>query len=561
MKTTIEIAVKQALSDLGFGEVPFVVDHPAELAHGDYACNVALAAAKTLGKSPREVAEAMKEALAGKISEVVKIEIAGPGFINFYLDRSFYVNEVNKLKVAGDAWGRNDSWAGKKVLVEYTDPNPFKEFHIGHMFTNIVGESLARLFVVNGADTYPIIYQGDVGLHVACSLWGMKQLGISPDSDFSVREMGKAYAIGATANKENPEAALEIKAINKQVYERSDAEVVELYDAGKKVSLAYFEEIYAILGTKFKAYFFESEVAAEGKALVLSHTEVFPESDGAHIFKGEDYGLHTRVFLNKEGLPTYEAKELALAKVKEDRLGQYDLSIISTANEVNEYFKVLNKALSFIYPDLAAKSEHIGHGMVRLTTGKMSSRTGNVISAIDFIDDVALAVVKKMADSGHSEPDQEAAQVVAIGAIKYATLRGSILQDSVFDSEKALSFEGDSGPYLQYTHARICSLLEKGAALDLDPKTKVVPDAVFDLEKIIYRYPEVIAAALEERAPHQVTTYLTKLAGEFNSFYATEKIVDKTDIYSPYKLALAQSVAITLKNGLWVLGIKAPERM
>ncbi|MEZ4195011.1 MAG: arginine--tRNA ligase [Candidatus Paceibacterota bacterium] len=168
-----------------------------------------------------------------------------------------------------------------------------------------------------------------------------------------------------------------------------------LYDAGRKVSLEYFATVYKVLGTEFSDYFFESETGPLGKKLVLENPEIFPLSDGANVFKGEEYGLHTRVFLNKEGLPTYEAKELALAKLKEDRLGTYDLSVISTASEVNEYFKVLLKALSFIYPELSAKTEHIGHGMVRLTTGKMSSRTGDVIPALDFIDEVAESATKK----------------------------------------------------------------------------------------------------------------------------------------------------------------------
>jgi arginyl-tRNA synthetase len=147
--------------------------------------------------------------------------------------------------------------------------------------------------------------------------------------------------------------------------------------------------LYATLGTTFDAYFFESEAGPRGKELVLAHPEIFPESDGARVFHGEEYGLHTRVFLNKENLPTYEAKELALAKIKEERLGAYDHSVIVTANEVSEYFKVLMKAMSFIYPELAEKTEHIGHGTVRLSTGKMSSRTGNAIPALDFIDEIA----------------------------------------------------------------------------------------------------------------------------------------------------------------------------
>lgn len=561
MKDVIHEAILKTLIELRLPEAEFTIEHPADLAHGDYACNVALVLAKHVGQAPRVVAEQILQALSGKIEYVDRLEIAGPGFINFYLSRDFFAAEIKRASEQEEEWGRNASWSGKKVLVEYTDLNPFKEFHIGHLFTNAVGESIARLFMMHGADTKRVNYQGDVGLHVAKTIWGMQQLGISPDNDFSARELGRAYSLGATAYKENEGVQSEIKALNKKIYDRSDEQCNELYDAGRKVSLAYFETIYQILDTQFDGYFFESETGPLGKELVLSHPDIFPESDGARIFKGEDYGLHTRVFLNKEGLPTYEAKELTLAKLKEDRLGHYDLSIVSTANEINEYFKVLIKAVSLIYPELAAKTEHIGHGMVRLTTGKMSSRTGDVIAAIDFIDDVAKAAVAKMAEAGRTEPDDVLARDVAIAAIKYATLRGNIHQDSVFDKEQALSFEGDSGPYLQYTHARIASVLKKAEAAGLVGSIELAPETPYEIERLIYQFPEVVVTALVERAPHKVTVFITELASAFNTFYATEKIADPTDTYAPYKIALAVAVKNTLKNGLWVLGIKAPEQM
>lgn len=561
MQKAIESAIRETLTKLGWPEVAFVVEHPADLSHGDYATNAALVLAKQLQTSPRAVAEQLIAEIRASVLEVADLTIAGPGFINFHLTRDFFSGQVREINEAGDSWGKNADWAGKRVLVEYTDPNPFKEFHIGHLFTNAVGESIARLFMMQGADTLRVNYQGDVGLHVASAIWGMRELGIDPTSDFSARELGRAYALGATTYKQDETKQAEIRAINKATYDRSDAAINALYDAGRAVSLAYFETIYQLVGTEFSSYFFESEAGPRGRDLVLSHPEVFPESDGARIFKGEDYGLHTRVFVNKEGLPTYEAKELALAKIKEERLGHYDYSVICTANEVSEYFKVLKRAMTLVYPELAAKTEHIGHGTVRLATGKMSSRTGDVIPALDFIDEVAEAAIAKMGESGHTEPDEALAREVALAAIKYATLRGNISQNSVFDKDKALSFEGDSGPYLQYTYARIGSVYDKATSLGLVPSTELAPETPYPLERLVYQFPEVVKAAFAERAPHKVTVFLTELAGAFNTFYGAEKIADRDDTYAPYKLALALAVQTTLKNGLWVLGIKAPERM
>jgi arginyl-tRNA synthetase len=191
----------------------------------------------------------------------------------------------------------------------------------------------------------------------------------------------------------------------------------------------------------------------------------------------------------------------------------------------------------------------------------MSSRTGDVIPAIDFIDEVADAAAAKMDEGGKAAPTEELARDIALGAIKYATLHGNIAQNSVFDKEKALSFEGDSGPYLQYTHARIVSVLEKAKGEGVAPSTSAAPDVPYVIEKTLYRFPEVVREALDERAPHKVAVYLTELAGAFNSFYGEEKIADASDVHAPYKAAIADAVRVTLKNGLWALGIKAPERM
>jgi arginyl-tRNA synthetase len=497
--------------------------------------------------------------------------VAGPGFLNFSLNRAYFKTTLEGAIAAGDEWGRNDSWSDKKVIVEYTDPNPFKEFHIGHLFTNAVGESIARLFIMNGADTKRVNYQGDVGMHVAMAVWGlMDQYGkdqgnpAAPEGYFyTPAQLGMAYAHGAAKYKSGDEKVVSaVKEINKQIYERTNDEINEIYDNGRSSSLNYFEEIYEVVGTKFEVdgYFFESEAGPKGKEIVVNNPDIFPESDGAHIFDGEAHGLHTRVFLNKEGLPTYEAKELALAKMKEDRLGEYDHSVISTSNEITEYFKVLKKAMSFVYPELERKTEHIGHGTVRLTTGKMSSRTGDVITAVRFINDVAASAKEKIEENGH-QADEQLATAIAIGAIKYATLKGNILQDTVFDKEKALSFEGDSGPYLQYTFARIQSVLAKAGGAGVVLSTQISPATAYDVEKMIEQFPNVVQVALEERAPHKVVTYLTELASEFNSFYAEEKIADASDQFAPYKAAVAATVGNTLKQGLWALGIEAPERM
>ena len=560
MEDTLRQAITDALKQQDIEGVDFTIEHPTELSHGDYASNVALVAAKAAGIAPQELAHTLAAKLSGQIENVANVEVAGPGFINFHLTREFFVHKVHESRERDTEWGCNESLAGTRVVVEYTDPNPFKEFHIGHLFTNSVGEAIARLFMANGATTMRVNYQGDVGLHVACALWGMQELGYAGAYDFTPSELGKAYVHGATEYKENEAVRKEIIYLNKAIYEGRDETLMALYRKGREVSLRYFEGIYHLIDTHFDEYFFESEAGERGKELVLAHPEIFPESDGARVFRGEEYDLHTRVFLNSEGLPTYEAKELALAKLKDERLSGYDHSVIVTANEINEYFRVLLKAMELVFPELSEKTEHLGHGTVRLASGKMSSRTGEVIAALDFIDEIAEAANAKMQESGRSL-DKGLATDIAIAAIKYATLKADVHKDSVFDKEQALSFEGDSGPYLQYTHARINSVLENAAAVGVRPRTEVIPASPFTVERLLYRFPEVVARALRERSPHQVAGYLIELAGAFNTFYATERIADPEDEFAPYKAAVADAVRITLKNGLSILAIRAPEQI
>ena len=544
---TIRESIETALGKLKIEPVSFTVEHPSDVSHGDYATNVALVAAKQRGEDPRELAEKVVVALRQAQGDLTleKVEVAGPGFINFHLAPAFFSQTLAKIGRAGVDFGRNERLVGQKVLVEYTDPNPFKEFHIGHLMSNAIGESISRLIAFSGAEVRRANYQGDVGVHVAKAIWGKRKEPSAP--------WGKAYALGAQAYEEHKE---EIDALNKKIYERSDEEINELYDDGRKETLEEFEALYAALGTKFDEYFFESEAASAGGALVRSRLgEVFAESEGAVVFPEERSNLHTRVFLNSQGLPTYEAKELALAKLKYERY-PYEKSIVITGNEINEYFKVVHRAMELVYPELAAKTEHLSHGMLRLLSGKMSSRTGDVITARSLIDEVKERVLTRM-----EEPDERVATQVAVGAIKYMILKQTPGKNIIFDVEQSLSLEGDSGPYLQYTYVRALSVLKKAQKDDVRPTTDGQRPEVSLVEQLLYRFPEVVLEASREYSPHKVVHFLTSLAGAFNASYAREKIVDGGDATSPYKVALTSATATVLGNGLSLLGIATPERM
>jgi len=527
MKEKLEKLIKEVS-----GVENFTVEHPADFKMGDYSTNVGIKTGK---------AKEIYDHLAVQPpSGVEKVELAGPGFINFYLSKEFFQNSLKEIIEKGENFGKSEHAKGFKVMVEHTDPNPFKEFHIGHLMPNVIGSTIARIFEWNGAQVKQANYQGDVGLHVAKAVYRIKK-----GDDWKI-----AYANGDKDYRENLEAKKEIEEINKKIYEKSNPEINQIYEKGLRESLEYFAMIYHSIGARFDFSFFESETAEIGKKIVLDNLgKVFEESEGAVVFKGS----HTRVFINSHGLPTYEAKDLGNAQLKYKKY-PYDLSVIVTANEIKDYFKVVLEAMAKVLPDLANKTKHISHGILKLPTGKMSSRTGTVISAEELIEEVKT----------RTKGDEQ----VAIAAIKYMILRQSIGNDIIFDFEKSVSTEGDSGVYLQYAHARACSVLGKSSspAKGEMPKAEgVKPLPTLPLageggtriiERLLYRFPETVERAGSEYAPNYITTYLTELAASFNNFYAQKQIIG-----DDYRLAITQAFKIVMKNGLNILGIAAPERM
>jgi arginyl-tRNA synthetase len=532
MKNEIKNLISEALGSVQADGAVFTVEHPADLKMGDYTTNAAI----RYGARKSEIFRYIDE---HKPAMIEKVELAGPGFINFHLSKEFFRESLKEINANGDSYGKGEGMKGEKVMVEHTDPNPFKEFHIGHLMPNVIGSTVARLFEWNGAEVKQANYQGDKGLHVAKSVWAILKKGMS------VLPLGEAYVVGNRALEESPEAKAEIEEINKKIYDGSDDEVNKVYEEGKKASLEYFEGIYKKLGTRFDYYFFESETAGIGKKIVEENKgRVFEESDGAIVFKGENFdpSLHTRVFINSKGIPTYEAKDLGNAKNKFDHY-QHTRSVVVTGNEIKDYFRVMLAALAQIFPELAKMTRHLPHGMLRLPTGKMSSRTGNVITAEELIDEVKKSV----------KGDEK----VAIGAIKYMILRQGIGQDIIFDFERSVSTEGDSGVYLQYAHARACSIMEKaGKRGSIDGERS----ASHEIEKLLYRFPGIVERACLEYSPNYLTTYLTELAASFNNFYAHEQVLDGSP-ESDYRLAIVEAFKNVMGNGLSILGIPAPERI
>jgi len=557
MNERIRSVIQAELTRLGAPDTDFAVEWPAELSHGDFATNAAMAASKILGKPPREIAEELVPALQKELGEdASRIDIAGPGFVNITLTGDAVARELAGAIQNGAEWGRNATRVGESVMIEYGNPNPFKEMHIGHLVGAIVGESLSRLLEASGAHTLRDTFGGDVGPQVAKALWALQKEGVTDIA--SAGEIGKAYTKGANAYEESETSKEEIDALNTRIYgvvgkekdlSEDDRTLLYLWQKGREVSMEEFNRLFKILGTHHDYTFFDSDTTESGMRAVKDGLAkgTFEESEGAVVYKGEKKGLFTLVFITSKGNPTYETKDIGLAFLKEER-APTDKVVIVTAVEQISHFKVVLAALEDIAPKLAAKTTHIAHGLLQLTTGKMSSRKGNVITASDLISDlIETAAVRN--------PDPLIAEQVAIGALKYMILRSALGGNIIFDPEKSLSLDGDSGPYLQYAYVRAASILASAS------KSEEVdqPDEVYDIARLIMRFPEVVKKAQTLEAPHVITQYLTQLAGEWNSFYAKERIIGGE--YEAFKLSIVEAFANTMRDGLWLLGIPVPERM
>ena len=365
------------------------------------------------------------------------------------------------------------------------------------------------------------------------------------------------YVIGNNAYDDNPEAKNEIVELNKRVYQIHNdndktSNLAQIYWTCREWSYDYFKSFYDRIEIKpFEKFYPESETAPIGIKTVLEQLDnVYKKSDGAVVFRGEAFGLHTRVFINSQGLPTYETKDVGLIMKKWDDY-HFDRSVVITGNDIIEYMTVVLKSIEQFQPDLVARTTHLTHGQVKLIGGvKMSSRKGNILLADDIL---AVATAEALA-LGDNNNDNHS---IALAAVKYAFLKQRMGDDIIYDPKESVSLEGNSGPYLQYAHARARSMLRKStqtpaALADLQPAER-------SLARKISEYPEVVTRAAVGLMPHHICTYLYELAQSFNRFYEHNRVVG--DEREAMRLQLVNLYAHTLKAGLQVLGITAPEQM
>lgn len=566
MKQQLERALSAIILELFGIKMPIQLTRTDEK-FGDYTTNVAMQLAHDLGRSPREIAAEVTAKIATALpSQVTTVDIAGPGFINLTLTDASLVQAMQTPII--------QSWNGIRVLVEYSDPNPFKPLHAGHLYTTLVGDAIARLLESSGAEVVRLNYGGDVGLHVGKAMWSIIRTlgGENPDKLADVggtdrpHWLGAQYIKGNNAYEDDSAAKAEIVAVNARIYELHasndrDSPLAQIYWTCRTWSYDYFVRLYEQLRvTPFDRIIPESEIVPLALQTLREQLAagVYETSDGAVVFRGEPFGLHTRVFINSKGLPTYEAKDVGLVMTKW-RDYHFDRSIVITANEQQQYMAVMLKSVAQFSPEIAERSEHLTHGMVRLKGGvKMSSRKGNVADALEILEAAAAA---NLAATGQDNPD------TVLGAVKYAFLKARIGGDIIYDPLESVSLEGNSGPYLQYAYARSRSILRK--AEDLTMTTDQANITTTELtgfqpgERLLVRklgeYSDVLVKAVDELMPHHVCTYLYELAQTFNRFYEHNRVIG--DQRQCLRLELVRRYAGTLQQGLTLLGIPTQEKM
>ncbi len=538
---------------------------------GDYSTNIALQVASKVAKKPQEVAEELAEQLRTVLHDTVReVAVVAPGFINFRLnDRALW--DTARAPI-------DETLSNQIVVVEYSDPNPFKVLHAGHLYTSVVGDAIANLFAIAGAVVHRVNFGGDVGLHVARTLWAILYLGTASDlpqfdrANSEIKEraydsledrsawLAQCYQLGTTAYEEDlNNTKQKIAELNKQIYQLHadddhESALARIYWTCRQWSYDYFEMFYDRIGCHFEKYYPESATLELGVKTVKAHLgSVFAESEGAIVFHGEKYGLHTRVFITQQGLPTYETKDVGLTMLKWNDY-HFNRSVIITGSEQQQYMAVVLKAIEQFEPEiakLAANTTHLTHGVVKLQGGvKMSSRKGKVILATDVLDTTVSA---NKAISGNDN------EKIMLGAVKYSFLKQRLGGDIIYDPVESVSLKGNSGPYLQYAYVRAMSILSK-APSEAQPETiqELEADERTLLRKLS-QYPAIVDQATRELLPHHICTYLYELAQTFNYFYEHNRVLNHER--QTIRLALATQYAQVLQAGLILLGIPIVDKM
>ena len=563
-KNIIANAIAQVIN-VDQNEIKKSIEKPKGTENGDYAFPC-FRLAKTLRKSPQAIATEIKENI--KLNEITKVEVVG-GYLNFFVNKELLVKEVLQEMSNDEEYGKSTIGSGKNIVIDYSAPNIAKPFHIGHLRSTVIGAALYKIYKYLGYNVTGINHLGDYGTQFGKLIEGYKLWGNEYNIEENpIDELTKIYIRINQACKED-EQVLENCRNNFKKLEDGDTYCVEIWQKFRELSLKEFQKVYDILGSKFDSWngeAFYSDKMAE-IVEILEKSGKLIESEGARIVDLEDKGINTPCIIEKSnGSSTYATRDLA-AIMYRARTYDFDKALYVTSYEQVLHFKQVFEVAKLLGLDEKYTNglEHVAFGMVLLPTGKMSTREGTSVKLSELLDE-AISRAKTIIEQKNPELENkdEVAKKVGVGAVIFNDLAQSRVKDEIFDWDTILNFQGETGPYIQYTYVRTKSVIEKAGGV---PEIKEIDTNLLQDEysirliKLIYELEDVLVQVTDKNEPSILSRYLIDVAKAYSNFYNENKIINEDKNLQNARVYLTHSVGKILKIGAGLLGIEMPDRM
>nr|WP_312815671.1 arginine--tRNA ligase [Sedimentibacter sp.] len=553
-------------TDLSLEDALLLIETPPSPDMGDFAVPC-FKFAKKYRKSPAAIAAELTEKI-GNVEEFEKIESIGP-YVNFFVDKKHYAEKILKTAFKEkEGYGSTNVGEGKSVIVEFSSPNIAKPFHIGHIRTTIIGNSIYKIYRYLGYNTITINHLGDYGtqfgmLISAYKKWGSPEVVEAIEKN-PIQELLKLYVKYNQEMEEHPEYKDEARYWFKEL-ENGNEEAIKLWTWFREVSLMEFNRVYDMLNIKFDSYAGESFYSDKMPAVMkeLEEKGLLKDSQGAKIVELQEFGLTDAVVQKSDGSTLYVTRDIAAAKYRKETYDFYkNIYVVGAPQKL--HFEQWRKIISLMGYEWSEDCVHVMFGTVSLEDGVLSTRKGRVV----FLEDVLNKAIEKTTEiinerNTDLENKAEVAKQVGIGAVIFQELFNNRIKDYTFSWEKTLSFEGETGPYVQYTYARTCSILRKAEQeVDDNVDYSILTDKeAFNVIKKLDGFKSSVLGAHDKYEPFFITRYIVGLAQEFNRFYHECPIIVKDNEIKKARLLLTKTVNTVLKKGMELLGMEAPERM
>lgn len=546
--------------NIGQEDVMRLLEIPPRPEMGDYAFPC-FSLAKTLRKAPNAIAGELKEQL--DIKEVERIEVLGP-YLNFFLDKTeFLSGAVSEILEKGEAYGRTETGEGKTVIVEYSSPNIAKPFHVGHLFTTVIGNSLSRIFKSQGYKTERINHLGDWGTQFGKLISGYERwVDLEKLKEAPIEELNRIYVKFHEEAEKEPSLNDEARAHFKNLEDGKEYEV-KLWKEFRELSLMVFERVYKELGVEFDSYAGESFYGDKMDEVVdiLEDKGILTESNGAQVVMLDEYNMPPTIIKKADGATIYATRDLAAA-IYRKRTYDFFKNIYVVGTPQSLHFRQVFKTLELAGFEWAKDCVHVGFGLVKFPGKMMSSRKGDVVLLDDLLKEAVVTAEKIIHDKNPNLKDKEdVAHKVGIGAVIFTYLKNGREKDIIFDWDEILSFDGETGPYVQYTYARAKSILRKNDTYNDADLSVLTGTEEFELSKTLASFASAVNKAMEKYEPSVITRYVLQVAKDFNKFYNNCPINSAETSVKKARLQLVDATTVVIKNALALLGIETVEEM